>query len=174
MILEAGERERDERVPSAGEAQGAGDRIAARGIVVGAVAHGADRDRIAAACEVPQQEVEMVDELLHDPGADAARLVAPAAGAAAVGKAEQGHHRGADVAQVVRVDQRLDGAPLLGQPQLVTHAQHPAPGDGDGGAGAALRHDRRGRDADHAGHNQSQRHGVAAIQRQLLDACAIH
>ena len=66
------------------------------------------------------------------------------------------------------------GEVLIGsavQPEFVLGVA--APGDGDGGAGAALRHDRRGRDADHAGHNQSQRHGVAAIQRQLLDACAI-
>ena len=48
--------------------------------------------RVAHPAEIPHEHVEEVDRLLEDPRSDRHRIVPPAAGALAVGKAEQAHH----------------------------------------------------------------------------------
>ena len=68
----------------------------------------------------------MVDELLHDPGADPARIVPPAAGAGAVGEAKEIERDALQIADVAGVDDAFDGAPLLRQTQLVADRQHAA------------------------------------------------
>src|SRR5438094_164111 len=78
------------------------------------------------ALEVPERRVEGVHGLLQDPGPDAVALVPPAAGAAAIRKAEQLEECVARLADLAGVDHRLDAPPLRGQPQLVADRQHAA------------------------------------------------
>ena len=102
-----------------------------------------------------------MDQLLQRPRPDAGRLVAPAAGAGPVWKAEQGHHHRPDIAEVAGVDQRLEGAPLTRQPQLVADRQQ-APRAPGGGDQPVARRERRGQ-------RLLEQHVLAGLQRRHAD-----
>ena len=156
MVFEAGERLCDDGMGAAGKAQDGGEMVGHAGAARVAIAEREHRHRVAETFEVPHDEVEEVDGLFENPGADARGVVAPSAGARAEREAKE---READVLRdpdLAGVDHRLHATVLGRQAQLVADAKDAAARAGGGEQAVAVLQRRR--------HRLLEQHVLAGVE----------